>query len=570
MSKKPFQWLVYHSYNLEKVQQEEEPYKPFQGFPNEENMTLIKAGNIKFYYENQAETLIQDLSFEIGDNTKVGLIGRNGCGKSTLFALLLQKQKPVGGSLYFQPGLKIGYLSQEVTISENITVRDYLWLLKPALFELKQKMEKLDTLPENEVVRILAEFDTLGGYKFDLFFEKIMSQFGLEEAFLQRKVQKLSGGEKTKITLCRLMLDNPDLLLLDEPTNHLDVPTLQWLEAYLNSVSTPFIVISHDRRFLDNCVNEIWEMEDKTISEFSGNYSFYRREKDEKFQRKMHKYDNAQKKIKKLKKAVGDRRNWAGSYQAQTGKEGYAPVFEMLTNPAKDAMRRAKAVETRLNKEIEKAEAEKPWIEKKREIHFEEQNLKAKTVLRVENVSKSFGNKAVLHDLSFTVCNGDRFLIRGKNGSGKSTLLKILVGIIPEFSGNFSWNPQSQIGYYAQEIENLNPENTILTELIGGDMTKQSLARTVLGSLNLRKDKVNQKIGTLSLGERSKTALVKLIVSDFNVLLLDEPTNHLEIAAREALEKALSDFTGTIILISHDRYLCEKLVTNEIDLDEVP
>ncbi|MEA2096537.1 MAG: ABC-F type ribosomal protection protein [Candidatus Cloacimonadota bacterium] len=530
-------------------------------------MALIKAGNITFCYEDQVENLFEELSLGIGSNTKAGLIGKNGCGKSTLFSILLQKQKPITGGIYFQPELRIGYLPQEVVIPDDLIVQDFLWMLKPRLFNLKKKMEKLEQFGEAEMVKIVADFDTFGGYKFDIFFQKVMSQFSLDATFLNRKVSTLSGGEKTKIAFCRIMLDEPDLLLLDEPTNHLDMQTLEWLESYLNKINIPFIVISHDRKFLDNCIQEIWEMEDKTISIFSGDYSFYRKEKDEEFQRKIHQYENAQKKIKKLKKAFTDRKDWAVSHQAQTGKEGYAPVYETIINPAKDAMRRAKAVETRLNKEIKKAEEEKPWIEKKREIQFENSELKVRTILKVENLAKMYGEKLVFSDLSFSVETGSNVLISGKNGSGKSTLLKILIQKISEFSGDFFWSPQVRIGYYAQEIEELDLNKTILEELISGDMTKQAHARMILGSLNLRKDKVYQKIESLSIGERSKVALAKIIISDANVLLLDEPTNHLEIVAREALEDALIGFNGTIIFVSHDRYLCKKLAQKEINLD---
>ncbi len=530
-------------------------------------MVLIKADNVEFCYEDQVENLFDNLSIEIGSNTKAGLIGKNGCGKSTLFSILLQKLIPTAGGIYFQPNLRIGFLPQEIEIPDDIIVQDFLWMLKPRLFNLKKNMGKLDQFEEAEMIKIIADFDTLGGYKFDVHFRKVMSQFDLNESFLKRELSTLSGGEKTKIAFCRIMLDEPDLLLLDEPTNHLDVQTLLWLESYLQSVSVPFIVISHDRKFLDNCVQEIWEMEEKRVRKFSGNYSFYRQEKDEEFQRKVHRFDNAQKRIKKLSKAFTVRKGWAVSHQAQTGSEGFAPVYETIGNEAKKAMRQAKAVETRLNKAIEKAQIEKPWIEKKREIHFEDQEIRARTILRIEKLSKNFAEKSVLKDLSFTVENGERLLISGKNGSGKSTLLKILVEDISDFEGIFFWNPQVIIGYFAQEIEELNPEKTILEELIGGDMTRQSQARTVLGSMNLRKDKVHQKIGSLSIGEKCKTALTKIIISDANVLILDEPTNHLEIAAREALEDALLMFTGTIIFVSHDRYLCEKLATREINLD---
>ncbi|KQC06395.1 MAG: hypothetical protein APR54_01790 [Candidatus Cloacimonas sp. SDB] len=530
-------------------------------------MTLIKAGNLEFYYEEQDHTLFDNLIFEIDNTTKAGLIGRNGCGKTTLFSLLLQKLKPVGGNMYFQPELRIGHLPQEIVLDDEIIVQDYLWQMKLQLYNLKLKMDRIAEFEESELIKILADFDSLGGYEFDLHFQKILAQFNLDESFLFRKVKNLSGGEKTKIAFCRIMLDNPDLLLLDEPTNHLDIQTLEWLENYLKNISIPFLIISHDRKFLDNCVQEIWEIEDKRIFKFSGNYSFYKNQKEEELNRKLHDYENSRKRIKKLKKAVNDRKGWAVSHQAETGNEGYAPIYETVGNEAKKSMRQAKAVETRLIRELEKAQENKPWIEKKREIRFEEQNLKVRSVLQVESLSKSYAGKNVLQELNFTVGNGSRLLISGKNGSGKSTLLKILVDQIQDYAGNISWNPQAKIGYYAQEIDDLNLENTILDELIAGDLSRQTVVRTVLGSLNLRKDKVYQKISSLSIGERCKITLAKIITSNANVLLLDEPTNHLEIAAREALENALLQFEGAIIFVSHDRYLCEKLATDEINLD---
>ena len=280
----------------------------------------------------------------------------------------------------------------------------------------------------------------------------------------------------------------------------------------------------------------------------------------------MHQYESQQKKIKQLKKTLTQRRTWAFSHQTQTGKEGYAPVYETIINPARSAMKRAKNIETRIHKEIEKEESNKPFIEKKRKIQIQDSNLKSRFILKVEKLEKSFGSKIIFQNLSFAVQNHSRLAINGVNGSGKTTLLKILMGEIKDFSGDYSWNPQVKIGYFSQEFEDLNNENSIIEEVIQGNNEIQSEARTILGCLNIRKDKVLQKIGSLSIGEKSKTALAKIIVSEANVLLLDEPTNHLEISAREALEDALLKFKGTIIFVSHDRYLQEKLATEFLKL----
>ena len=228
--------------------------------------------------------------------------------------------------------------------------------------------------------------------------------------------------------------------------------------------------------------------------------------------------------------------------------------------------KRAKNIETRIHKEIEKEESNKPFIEKKRKIQIQDSNLKSRFILKVEKLEKSFGSKIIFQNLSFAVQNHSRLAINGVNGSGKTTLLKILMGEIKDFSGDYSWNPQVKIGYFSQEFEDLNNEKSIIEEVIQGNNEIQSEARTILGCLNIRKDKVLQKIGSLSIGEKSKTALAKIIVSEANVLLLDEPTNHLEISAREALESALLKFKGTIIFVSHDRYLQEKLATEFLKL----
>ena len=529
-------------------------------------MLYIKANKIKFRYNNQSENILKDISFEINSSDKIGLIGKNGSGKTSILKLLMKKVEPVYGNIFIRKGLQIGFLPQEINLAQDISVTDFLWESNPILFELKKKLDNLERYADDKQLKIISEFEENRGYEFENSFDKIISQFEMGSTMLDRLLSTLSGGEKTKIALCRIMLNEPDILLLDEPTNHLDVKTLNWLEDYLQKIKIPFLVISHDRKFLDNCVNEIWELENKTLNKYSGNYSFYKSEKETELRRKLHDYKEHQKKIKQLKKTLTQRRNWALSHQPQTGKEGYAPVYEMVTNPAKNAMKRAKNIETRIKKEIEKEEAQKPFIEKKRKIYFQSSQLKSRFVLRAENLGKVFGSKYIFSKVSFSLKNHSHLAIVGDNGSGKTTLLKILIGEIDEFEGTFSWNPQVSIGYYSQEFETLNEENSIISEVTGGKNELQQAARTILGSLNLRNDAVYKKIKELSIGEKSKTSIAKILISQANVLVLDEPTNHLEISAREALEDALQKFDGTIIFVSHDRYFTHKLATDYLYL----
>jgi len=531
-------------------------------------MQYIKANSITFCYEDQPESILENISFEILSNSKIGLIGKNGCGKTTILKLLQRKILPVKGSIYFNKDIHLGFLPQELSFSNDLTVLDFLWFDRPELYKLKRKMEKLENFQDDQVVEVLSNFEKLRGYKFENKIEKVISKFEFDPKIMERKISSFSGGEKTKIALCRIILNEPDILLLDEPTNHLDIKTLNWLENYLKKSHIPYFVISHDRKFLDNCVEKIWEVENKGLNSYSGNYSVYKKEKDVEFKRKMHEYESQQKKIRQLKKTLTQRRTWAHSHQAQTGRDGNAPVYESIINPARSAMKRAKNIESRIKHIIDKEEAKKPWIEKKRKVSFEKSGLKSRFVLKSEKLGKSYGDRNIFHNVTFSVKNHARLNISGSNGSGKSTLFKIITGNIKNYSGGYYWAPQTKIGYYSQEFDNLENKKTVIDEILQGDMEKQTFGRTVLGSFNIRNDMVYQKIDSLSIGERSKVALSKIITSDANILILDEPTNHLEISAREALEEALQNYDGTLIFVSHDRYLQERLATDVFDLDK--
>lgn len=531
-------------------------------------MFNIHWKDISFKYENSPENIFENISLTFNSKSKIGLIGKNGCGKTTLFKMLLGIVNTNEDQYESVKKLKIGYLPQELPIDEEISLEDYFWSINPSLHTTKKKIrdhyDGLKHLSDISLTEVLSKFENLDGYNFEIKLDKLLDKFELSGDELLRNVSTFSGGEKTKLAMLRILFDKPDILLLDEPTNHLDLTQLEWLENFLNNTKIPFITISHDRRFLDKTVSTIWEIENKELKQYSGNYSFYKYEKETELNQKIHDFETHQLKIKQLRKTLGQRKAWASSYQGETGSGGKAHIYEDVTNKGKKAMKRAKNIENRIEKVIEKEEAQKPFIAKERKLLFHDSDLKNKVVLSVMNICKKFDDNTVLDKINFDVKNGDRLAIKGKNGSGKSTLLKIITENMQPTDGTTKWAPKAKIGYYAQEYENLDLTNTIIEEVIQCNMKEQTQARTILGCFNIEKDDVNRKISTLSIGEKSKTALAKIILSESNVLVLDEPTNHLEISAREALEDALVKYNGTIIFVSHDRYFCDKIQTREI------
>ena len=532
-------------------------------------MQICRCDNVSFRYDSQPDYIFKDVTFAVHEHNRIGLIGKNGCGKSTLLDIVQKNIQPIEGSVYYMPELSIGYLPQELDLPDKTSGMQFLWNSIPRLGEIKYKIDYIDNKTPDEVSRLFSEFETHHGYDFEIKLEKIITRFGFDNEMLSRQVKTLSGGEQTRLALCRILLSDPDLLLLDEPTNHLDIQALRWLEKFLHDLDISYILISHDRYILDACVNTILELTSGGITKYSGNYSFYKQEKELEQKRKIHIYEEQNKKIKKLKEAAKKRKKWAISHQPQTRTEGYAPVYEDLVNFAKNAMVQAKNLERRTQREIEKAESEKPFIEKKRHFQFDNSEVKSRFVLQCNKITKTFSSKTVFYNLELHVHTGERLAIIGNNGSGKSTLLKILTNHINGYDGTVTWSPQAKFGYYSQDYENLNFDNSVLQEVIKGDNTIQTFVRTVLGCLNIPDKLINQPIKTLSIGERSKVALAKLIVSESNVLVLDEPTNHLEIESRESLEQALKEYAGTVIFATHDRFLIDSIADRTIDMDHI-
>ena len=541
-------------------------------------MSYITGTSISYSYPDSCFNILEDLSFKINPESKIGLIGANGCGKTTLFKIISKQISDFDGSISKHRNLKIGLLPQEIDFSAAKTPAEYIWLEFPQLFSIQNEIKHIEaSQTETSGIRLgelYSRFSELDGYNVENRINKLTNEFGFTYDRLSQDIANFSGGEKTKLGLVKLLADKPDLLLLDEPTNHLDLETLSWLESYLSKLKIPYVVISHDRKFLDKAVNSIWLLKSGKIKEFTGNYSFFKDSSEAELERQKEMLEQKKKEISRLKKSASSQRTEANSIENFKFKRSIAKNGAICKRDAgsgsgvriQNKQKAANVIEKRLERKIQEAEDSKPFIEKKRSIHFEECHLKNRTVLKVGSLCKSFETCELFKNLNFWVENGESLAIKGPNGSGKTTLLRILFKKDSDFTGEISWAPKANIGYYAQEFEQLDPTSSILDEVIQGNYEEQTRARIILGSLRLEKDKVNQKISTLSIGEKSKTALAKLLFSNPDVMLLDEPTNHLEIQVRESLENALLDYKGTIILVSHDRYFCEKIATRSISL----
>ncbi len=531
-------------------------------------MLYLQTNNISYGYPG-ADLLFQDITAHIDNHTRCGLIGNNGSGKSTLLRLLSGTLNTTSGTIFRSAGLKIGYLEQENCFLPMSTVEEQLWCARPELNILRQKLND-PSLDDGALLDLCSLYEENGGYQYEIVIEQILEEFNLKSNRNQ-STNSLSGGEKNRLALACIIVKKPEILLLDEPTNHLDVKTLQWLEEYLENCRIPFVVISHDRVFLDRCVNQIWALESLSIKVYSGNYTFYREKSQEEYNLKMLKYEVQHKKIRQLRKVVSAGKGKADSMENFKFKRSFKKNGGIckrddgsgrVLKPEK-VMKSAMATQRKIERLLEKEEAKKPDIKQKHKVHFEQGRCRGRTALRLENIGKKFDH-FLFRNLDLVLSRRSRLAITGQNGSGKTTLLRIISGLSDLDEGRIIIPESTSIAYFAQEYENLNVNNVILDEVLNGKYTEQSVARTMLGCLGIRKEMVFRKICSLSLGERSKVSLVKTMLSGVNLLLLDEPTNHLEITAREVIEEALLKYEGTIIFVSHDRTFIEKIATETL------
>lgn len=506
------------------------------------------------------DVILNKVTFNINEGEKASLIGANGAGKTTLFKILTGELEQDNGELFIDKNKKVGYLSQHLSLESSSTIYEELLTVFSDLInmelrikELEEKLnEPYDESKKEYHDKIIEEYTTLselydhrGGYTYKGEINRVLKGLGFTEEDYAKSINILSGGQKTRVALCKLLLTMPEILLLDEPTNHLDLDAIEWLEEYLKVYKGTIIIISHDRFFLDSITNKTLEMINGHVNTYNGNYTYFVEERKRNYEAQLKAFNLQQAEIKRQEEIIERYRsfNREKSIKAAESREKALQKIERVEAPDR---------ETRASK-----------------IKFETQIKSGNDVLHIENLAKSYGEKVLFHDLFMDIKKGDKTALIGENGRGKTTLFKIIMDDVLKDTGIKVLGKNVFIGYYDQEQSDLNPEKTILDEVWDTfpNMTTTQL-RNALAAFLFTGDEVFKIIGTLSGGEKCRINLLKLMLSKSNFLLLDEPTNHLDIMSREALEEALLSYDGTLLVISHDRYFLNKVIDKIYELKE--
>ena len=509
----------------------------------------IKNGSVTL----GSNTVLEDIDFCIKDKEKIGIVGRNGCGKTTLLKAITGEYDIESGydevEVISSGDFNIGYVKQNDGYRVDMKMIDYI---KEAFLNILDMEKKLQLLEDdiskkyseevlNKYNELLSRYEYMGGYKYKKEIEVILNKFNFSDDDKNKYLSEFSGGQFTKLSLIRLLLSKPDLLILDEPTNHLDIKAIEWLEEYLSNYKGTIVLVSHDRMFLDNVCNVIYEIEYGTLTRYSGNYSYFIKKKEEDYLRNLKDYERQQQEIKRLQD-IADRFRY---------------------KPTKAGMAMSKLKQIERMKLIDKPDKANT---KSFKINFSPEMNSYRDVLRVKNLSIGYDRE--LCKLSFDVERGDKLGIIGENGIGKSTFLKTIMGEVSSLGGKFIFGDRVNIGYFSQALDNLNYDNSIYEEIDKEfpRLTPNEI-RTLLGTFEFSGDDVFKKIRDLSGGEKVRVSLCKILNKKPNVLILDEPTNHLDIISKDTIEKMLTSYKGTIIMVSHDRYLiknvCNKLLVME-------
>ncbi|MFA9381900.1 MAG: ABC-F family ATP-binding cassette domain-containing protein, partial [Acetanaerobacterium sp.] len=494
----------------------------------------------------------------VEDKSRIGFIGANGAGKSTLLGIITGKSGADEGTVTRASGLSIGFLEQNSGLDRSSTLYDEMLSVFAPLLALQNELHELELqmsghMQDSEQLEKLSAqyakkqtaFEHGEGYLIEVKIKTILNGMGFGQTARDTAIASLSGGEKTRLAMARLLLEEPNLLILDEPTNHLDFKTLMWLEEYLGTYNGAIVVVSHDRYFLDKVVSEVWELERCKLTSYPGNYSKYLQLKEERLARLKKDYEQQQKQIASLQDYID--RNMA---RAST------------SNSAKGRLKALDKIEV----------MEKPAVyEKHMTLRFEADRPPYKDLLEIEDLSLAVGEgpstKQLFTKLYLSVKRGERVAVIGANGVGKTTLLKAIQGLIPIRDGSYRWGQNAVIGYYEQENANLHHEKTALNELWDRFPTRTEYEmRSALGRVLLTGENVYKRVGVLSGGEQAKLSFANLMLTRTNVLILDEPTNHLDLLAKEDLERALTDYEGTLLFVSHDRYLLNRVPTKIVEL----
>lgn len=500
--------------------------------------------------------VLDGVSFHINDREKAAIVGINGAGKSTLIKIIMDELHSDDGEVIFAKGATIGYLAQHQDLNTDNTIYDELLTVKQDIIDLDRNIRKLELQMKsaqgaeleqmlNTYSRLTHEFDLKNGYAYQSEITGVLKGLGFDESEFTKQVNKLSGGQKTRVALGKLLLSTPDLIILDEPTNHLDMDSIAWLETYLLNYKGAVIVIAHDRYFLDKVVTKVIELDNSKATMFEGNYSAYAQKKRALRDAMLKRYLNQQKEIKHQEEVIAKLRsfNREKSIKRAESREKLLDKIERVDKPI--------TTEAHMNIMLE------PSIES------------GNDVLTVTGLSKSFGSHFLFSNVNFDVKKGEKVSIIGNNGTGKTTILKIINSVLDADSGEIKLGSKVKIGYYDQEHHVLNMDKTLFDELQDTypnlDNTR---IRNVLAAFLFTGDDVFKRIRDLSGGERGRVSLAKLMLSEANFLILDEPTNHLDIASKEILENAISNYTGTVLYVSHDRYFINKTATRILDLTQ--
>ncbi|MDK2807367.1 MAG: ATP-binding cassette, subfamily er 3 [Clostridiales bacterium] len=505
-----------------------------------------------------AELVFQKLSFEIKTGERIGLVGQNGCGKTTLFKVLMGIEEHQEGEISIRKGCKLGYLNQIPVFPKEMTVMEVIQIAFQEVIDVGNKVHALeeamsvaveeDTLDAlmRKYSHLQQTYEQLGGYDMEVKLSKVCEGLSIAQEQRAMRFEALSGGEKTRVILAKLLVEEPDLLLLDEPTNHLDLDTIAWLEGFLKDYKGTVFVISHDRRFLDRAVEKIVELKRDQMEVYCGNYSYYVKEKERRFQSAMKEYELQKKKIESMERQIERFRIWGAMRDS-------------------DKMyKQAKVIEHRL----EKMEALERPVKEAKGLRLDPvaTERSGRIVLRATDVCKGFLEHSLFTGVNFEIYYQDHVCIMGKNGSGKTTLLKVILGEVEPDRGTTAFGASVKIGYLPQQVVFEREDMTVLEYFARRHDLTYGKARGELAKALFIREEVNKTIGMLSGGEKSRLRLSSLMREGVNFLILDEPTNHLDIASREILEETLLRFEGTILFVSHDRYFVDRIATRILEI----